>query len=497
MSGGSLTHTDSIPVGMEPVAVVARTNSEVWVVNHLSDSVSIIDLTASPAKVVRTLIVGDEPRDIVFAGTGGNDRAFISTAHRGQHRTHPSLDPVTGLGSDDGDPELTTAGVDRADVWIFDVTSLGSTVGGTPLAIRTFFSDTPRALATSPSGDTVYVAAFHSGNETTAITETLIPDGFGGSGVPGPSTNFNGVAAPETGIIVKKIGGNWLDSAGGNRNALVDLDLPDHDVFALDANTLVKGTIFDHVGTILFNMAVNPINGKIYVTNTELPNQVDFEGPGVFGGTTVQGHLSESRITVLDPSGPSPDPQHLNQHIDYTKLHTDTPDLVDPTQIDHSLATPLQSVVSSDGSTIYTAAFGSARIGVFASADIEDPSFEANFDPTVESANYLSTGGGPGGLALDEANNVLYVWTRFDNSVSVIDLTSGNTIESHPLFNPAPQSVIDGRPLLYDAVNTSGNGAVDFRSAMLCGRRERRDDPLHGLERYVQGEGVGRRSLAL
>src|SRR6185295_8593668 len=109
---GSLTHEASIPVGLEPVAVAARTNTEVWVVNHLSDSVSIVDLSASPPRVTRTLLVGDEPRDVVFAGTGGT-RAFITTAHRGQNRP--------------GDPQLTTAGVGRADVWVFDATSLGST----------------------------------------------------------------------------------------------------------------------------------------------------------------------------------------------------------------------------------------------------------------------------------------------------------------------------------------------------------------------------------
>ena len=32
-----LTHTGSVPVGMEPVAVAARSNTEVWVVNLLSD----------------------------------------------------------------------------------------------------------------------------------------------------------------------------------------------------------------------------------------------------------------------------------------------------------------------------------------------------------------------------------------------------------------------------------------------------------------------------
>src|SRR5882672_6515763 len=48
---GSLTHTASVSVGLEPVAVAARSNGEVWVVNHLSDSVSIVDVAASPPRV--------------------------------------------------------------------------------------------------------------------------------------------------------------------------------------------------------------------------------------------------------------------------------------------------------------------------------------------------------------------------------------------------------------------------------------------------------------
>src|SRR6185436_3115487 len=63
-----LIRTGSIPVGLEPVAVAARSNREVWVVNHLSDSVSVIALDddAHSGRVVRTVLVGDEPRDIVF-----------------------------------------------------------------------------------------------------------------------------------------------------------------------------------------------------------------------------------------------------------------------------------------------------------------------------------------------------------------------------------------------------------------------------------------------
>ena len=467
VSPKGIVPVSSISVGMEPVALAARSDNEVWVVNHLSDSVSIVDVPSG--RVVRTLLVGDEPRDIVFAGTNG-DRAFVTTAHRGQHRTHASIGAVPGA----GDPQLTTSGVGRADVWVFDANTLGSTIGGTPVSILTFFADTPRALAVSPDGSTVYAAAFHSGNQTTAITETLAPDGFdsagpsGGApgGVPGPDDNFAGDAAPESGVIVKFDGAAWRDVLGRNWNAVVDLNLPDHDVFSIDANTLAPGSVteFDGVGTILFNMATNPVNGKVYVTNTELPNHVRFEGPGVHGGTTVQGHLSESRITVIDPTGPSVDPQHLNQHIDYSSLHTDVPDLVDPTQKNHSLATPLQPVVSSDGATLYVAAFGSGRIGVFDTADIEDPAFEVNFDPAVESAQYLNVPGGPAGMALDEANGRLYVLTRFDDSVVVVDLGSGNETNRIPLHNPEPPSLIDGRPFLYDAQFSSGNGEASCAS---------------------------------
>ena len=67
-----LVHRASVPVGLEPVAVAARSATEVWVVNHLSDSVSVVTLDEGgyTGRVVRTLLVGDEPRDLVFAGPG-------------------------------------------------------------------------------------------------------------------------------------------------------------------------------------------------------------------------------------------------------------------------------------------------------------------------------------------------------------------------------------------------------------------------------------------
>ncbi|HET7506083.1 MAG TPA: hypothetical protein VFK02_33920 [Kofleriaceae bacterium] len=458
-----------VPVGLEPVAVAARSNTEVWVVNHLSDSVSVVTLTGTP-HVTRTLLVGDEPRDIVFAGTPS--RAFITTAHRGQQRTSSSISGVPGA----GDPQFTTPSVPRADVWVFDPATLGNTLGGTPVRILSFFTDTPRALAVSPDRNTVYVAGFKTGNQTTTILEGMVCTGFQNTpctnaagttspgGNPGPGTDALGEKAPEVSLIVKfnNASGHWEDELHRNWDVAVRFQLPDTDVFSVNANTLTQTASFAHVGTTLFNMATNPVTGELYVSNTDARNEVRFEGPGQFGGHTVQGHLAESRITII--SGSQVSPRHLNKHIDYTKL-AGQPGF-DATARNHSLATPLDMAVSSNGQTLYLAAFGSSKIGVFDTAALRGNTF----DPRQISANYIAvTGGGPSGLVLDEARGRMYVMTRFDNAVKVIDLASKAEVSALALPNPEPAQVVAGRPMLYDATHNSGNGEAACASCHIFG----------------------------
>src|SRR4051812_35470321 len=448
-----LRHPASTPFGLEPVAVAARNDNEVWVVNHLSDSVSVVTLTqdGKSGRVVRTLLVGDEPRDIVFGGPG-KSRAFITTAHRGQNVPY--------------DPQLTTPGVGRADVWVFDADHLGATLTGTPLTIVTLFTDTPRALAVSPDGSKVYAAGFHSGNRTTTINEALVPNGGeAAGGVPGPNTNAEGVPRPEVGIIVKFNGTHWGDELNRVWDDKVRFSLPDKDVFVINANAnppaQLSGTAgyYRGVGTVLFNMVVNPVNGKVYVSNTEADNEKRFEGPGTFAGHSIRGHLHESRITVLGPGG-SVAPRHLNKHINYAACC----DTIPNPENDKSLALPQQMAVTSDGGTLYVATLGTSKIGVFDTHALENDTFTPSTSDQIR-----VSGGGLTGLVLDEDAHRIYTLTRFDNSIAVVDTVSGAEIEHVAMHNPEPPSVVAGRPFLYDTSLSSSHGDSSCASCHVSG----------------------------
>jgi len=465
----------SVPVGLEPVAVAPRNDGEVWVVNHLSDSVSIVDMSLSPPRVVRTLLVGDEPRDIVFAGPTGN-RAFITTAHRGQNSPYP-------------DGQYEVPGVGRADVWVFEATSLGSSLGGTPLTILTLFGDRPRALAATPDGSKVYAAVYRSGNQTTAVGESLVcnvnqsePCSIQGTSYPGrrpqPWTNIGGIESRETGMMVgfDATSGQWRDELDRNWNNAVPFSIPDLDVFEIDANASVPtelGSVAG-VGTILFNMIVNPVTKNVYVTNTDANNRVRFEGTGEYVSVlgpkpsgdpaSVRGNLHKSRITVLDASGDdlgtprtelSVAPRHLNKHIDYD-LHP-----VPASVKGRSVATPLAMAISADGSTLYVAAFGSNAVAVYDTTEIENDTF------VPDAANLIPVMERPSGLALDDPGRRLYVASR--DRVYVIDTTDHSILHTSSFFTPENALVRNGRKFLYDAKLTSSNGEASCSSCHVFG----------------------------
>jgi DNA-binding beta-propeller fold protein YncE len=425
---GLLTAEASVQVGLEPVAIATRTPNEVWVANHLSDSLSVIRRNELGVwQVTATLYTGDEPRDIVFGGPN-RSHAYVTVANRNVIARPP------------GDS------VGTAEVWVFDATAVGA--GGpevAPVAVVNMFAEVPRGLAVSPDGDTLYVGTFFSGNRTAVLGAREMQ---GQQGLP-PFVNVDGDEAPRQKLIVQQQDdGRWLDAGGFDRSDLIDIDLPDNDVFTLDISNPAAPQVVDSysgVGTILFNLAVNPASGAVYVSNFESNNMTRFEGKGEFYDSTVRGDTVRNRITVIKDGAVLP--RHLNKHIDYGT------DLGTPEERELSLAQPMEMVVSGNGSALYVVAMGSNKVGIYSTAALESDQFQPRLDRQIE-----VSGGGPTGLVLDEPAKRLYVLTRYNNGVSVIDLQAKQEIQNVPMFNPEPPEIVAGRPFLYDATITSSRG---------------------------------------
>jgi len=400
----------SVPVGLEPVAVALFGDEQAWVVNHLSDSISV-----------------------------------VTTAHRGQNG--PDDQPI--------DAQLLTPSVGRADVWVFDAEARGNSLGGDPLSVTSMFGDTPGALTVSPDGRTVYVAVMHSGNRTTVVGE-------GALAKPGPVQSSDGALQPDTGLIVKFDGSRWRDDTGAitdlngiEYDEMIQFSLPDYDVFALSATrTPSLLAQYSGVGTTLFNMATNPMTGTLYVSNTDANNLTRFEGEGR-NASTVRGNIIQSRITLIDDDDVTP--VNLNKHLDHTQRRaTDE-------QRQLSIAQPLGMAVSNDGSTLYVAGFGSDKIAIYDTNQLSDESFE------VARNGQISVPGGPTAVVLDESRDRLYAMTRFNNSVATIDTGSNAAISSLALYNPEPASVQEGRPFLYNASLSSSHGDASCGACHIFG----------------------------
>jgi YVTN family beta-propeller protein len=417
--GESLRSLGETTVGLRPVALALHGN-EAWVVNHLSDSVSVVDIrNPGRPRVTYTVQVGDEPRGIVVAGPK-HDRVFVATAGRG---------------------ESFTPGIGRAQVWIFEAARPEA-----PPKILTLFGTKPRALAASADGRYVYAAVYLSGNGTTTVSgEDALRLGrtpwFHRDNVPY-------FAIPKQGAIVRRTDRGWSDHQNRDWTSAVPFELPDYDVFVIDTAVESPKVVesISHVGTVLFNMAIQPGSGEIWVSNTEAFNFLPHE-------PRLQARFADNRITRIYPlpgGGSQTQTVNLNPHIDHSVAAGPL------SERELSLAQPLDLVFQPDGKEAYVAAFGSRKIGVL--------------DGAGRVVDRIAVGFGPGGLALDSRRQRLYVLNHLDATLSVVDLRSRKATAMVPLrHNPTPAVVKQGRSFLYDATLTSRHGDLSCATCHVFG----------------------------
>jgi YVTN family beta-propeller protein len=423
---GTPVLTAEIPVGLEPVSVTARSDREAWVANWMSDSVSIVDL--STGNVTRTLDVGDEPTDVLFAGPN-NGKAFVCVSG--------------GVSTVPGTVTATLDKLGRGLVKVFDASN--------PTAapqVLTIFGKQPRALARDAAGTRVFVSVFESGNQTTVVPEPSVTAG-GGLPPPNPSMDAALPPAPATSLIVKWNGSNWVDELNRSWNSVIPYKLADLDLAVIDASTqtpVLSGEVHG-VGTNNGNMVFDPTLNRLAVVNLESTNQVRFE-------PNVSGRFQQSRVSFLSAQpGASPSvisAVDLNPQVDLSGPGSDSERAA-------SLALPSDIARASDG-TFYVAATSSGRVGVL--------------DASGGVQARVAVGAGPTGLALDEARSRLYVLNRFDETLSIVSTTSRGELARVSLgTNPEPLAVRAGRKSLYSS-DLSRHGTVSCASCHLNGHRD-------------------------
>ncbi len=411
LNAGIPVHSGSVPVGLDPVTVRVRSNTEAWVVNQISDSVSIVDLVAM--NVVETVRTGDEPADVVFAGMP--ERAFVSVSQENRLQV---FDPAMPLA-----PALSV-----------------------PIE-----GEDPRSLATD--GTSVFVGIFESGNGTTIVSEEITSgplNPYAGDQNPPPNDGASFTPAqnganpgpPPVGMIVKKDEfGVWRDDNGADWSAAVTWDLHDHDVAIVDASTLAVG-YETGLMNIVMGLEVRS-DGVVTVIGTEATNLTRFE-------PNVKGTFVRVLGASFDPSLPSPPAiVDLNPHLDYTTSS------IAPAQRFESIGDPRAIVWSSDGLTGYVAGMGSDNIAVI--------------DSSGARTGRVDIGQGPTGLVLDESAQLLYALNKFDGSISVIDTNGLTELVAVAFFDPTPQAIKDGRPFLYNTQQFSGLGQSSCASCHIDG----------------------------
>jgi YVTN family beta-propeller protein len=409
-----------IPVGMEPVSVRCKNDSTAWVVNQLSDDISVVDLNVQHVRA--TIRTGDEPMDVIFSGP--SSKAYV-----------------------------TVAGEDV--VKVYDSTTLALT---NTIAIK---GSRPRSLAKSADGSKVYVAIFDAGNRTTVMgPEKVAADsmptglGFGNGGDFEFPRNGGLPTPPHVGLIVLQASfdQNYYDMWGNLWTNRVKYKPFEQDVAVINTTSNTVTTAYGDLGSNNFAIAVNPFDGKLAVASTLARNEQRFE-------PRLNAYLVETNMYFITTGG-TKTLRVLNPQI--TTYFTNP----NGTQAERDSALGIPTGIAADvnaaGDTarMYVTSLATNKIGVLNPNAAGAPSMVRGRIPTVE---------GPTGVAVDRTGNRLFVVGRFRNQLQTLNLSTFASINVASIgFDPTPDEVVNGRRFLYGGF-TSGHGDQSCASCHVFG----------------------------
>ncbi|SVA84941.1 uncharacterized protein METZ01_LOCUS137795, partial [marine metagenome] len=296
---------ERINVGVDPVSVAVRPDGkEVWVSNHISDSVSIIDTVASSPTYLHVVATiqefdkrarstrFDEPVGIAFAS---NKKAYVALSSKN---------------------EIGVIDVVKREV---------------EKRLKITAQD-PRAIVVR--GDRLYVIPFESNNQTQL-------SGGAKDKIDGKLVTFD--------AYDHSIDNNNVLSLGHVTDIVKHPDVPDRDLYVFDTKTDELVEVIDSLGTLLYGLAVDS-KGRVYIAQTDARNDANGRaGSKKHGLAEMENRAFLNQITIVK----------LGEKPEFIDLELLPPKNPAP---DKALATPFAIQVSGDDSTLVVSAASSDKV---------------------------------------------------------------------------------------------------------------------------------------
>ena len=392
-----------IPVGVDPVSIAVRPDGlEVWVANHVSDSVSVIDNdSTSPSyqHVVATIqefdskraTTFDEPVGIAFAS---NDKAYVALSSENQ-------------------------------IAVVDVASRQVTKR------LTIPAQDPRAITVRDGK--LFVIPFESNNKTQL-------SGGRKDDIDGDLVTFD---AWEHSIVH-----NNVLSLGHVVDIVKHPKVPDRDLFVFDTETDELIETVDSLGTLLYGLTVAS-DGTVFVAQTDARNDVNGRsGTKKHDLSQLENRAFLNQITRVELSG-----KGKSRQPEFINLEPLPPQHPEPGQ---ALATPFAIQISDDDSTLVVSAAASDKVFT---VDVKSGKVLGRLD--VDSVpRGIALEQNDGRLAS------AWVLNAVANTVSLIDLTNRETpqvISTITLSDPTHPAVKRGR-MAFETAAASSTGTFSCAS---------------------------------
>ncbi|MEM1071096.1 MAG: hypothetical protein AAGI63_19475 [Planctomycetota bacterium] len=396
-----LTHR--IPVGVDPVSIAVRLDGkEIWVSNHVSDSVSVIDNDSASTTymhVVATVqefdskraTTFDEPVGIAFAS---NEKVYVALSSENQ-------------------------------IAVVDVSSRKVTKR------LTIPAQDPRAIAVR--GGKLFVIPFESNNKTQL-------SGGGKDDIDGELVTFD---AWEHSIVH-----NNVLSLGHVVDIVKHPKVPDRDLFVFDTETDELVETVDSLGTLLYGLTVAS-DGTVFVAQTDARNDVNGRsGTKKHDLSHLENRAFLNQITrvKLSNQGEAFEPEF----IDLEPLPPTNPE---PGQ---ALATPFAIQISEDDSTLVVSAAASDKVFTV----------DAKSGKVLGRVAVDAVPRGIALDQSDGRLSMAWVLNAVANTVSLVDLANLETprlISTITLSDPTHAAVKRGR-MAFESASASSTGTFSCAS---------------------------------